>query len=128
MVHPDAAVCREQAEAHLAPYPFPDAADNHRSAACWWDADHDAVRPAVMVYKADAILGGHLLRVLQAVGAGIWAGREPHPADARQGHLVAWTGNLERPPAWEDGSVEAAGLLCAAPEAPDIPDADRFAA
>lgn len=120
-------VCPEQAEEHLAPYPFLDAADNRRSVARWWDADHGAVRPVLMTDMAGAILEG-LLRALRAGDAGIWVDREPHPADGRQGYLVAWAGNLEPPPAWADGSVEAAGPLCAAPEAPDIPDAGRFAA
>lgn len=67
----DAAVCQAQAEVRLAPYPFPDAADNHRSAARWWDADRGAVRPALMVDKVGAILGGLLLQVLRAEAVGI---------------------------------------------------------
>jgi hypothetical protein len=127
LVHPDVAACLEQAEAHLAPYPFPDAADSRRSVARWWDADHDAVRPALMMDKADAIPGGILRRGLRAVGAGIWVGRELHLADARQGRFAAWAANRERP-AWADGSVEAAVALYAAQEAPDRQDAVRSAA
>jgi len=71
LAHPDAAVCQEQAVVRLAPYPFPDAADIRRGAASWWDADHGAVRPALMVDTAGAILEGILLQVRRALGAGI---------------------------------------------------------
>ncbi len=68
MAHPDAAVCQEQEEAHLALSPCPDAADSRRNVAHSWDADHDAVRPAVTMDKVDAILGD--LPALRAVDAG----------------------------------------------------------
>jgi hypothetical protein len=70
LAHPDAAVCPEQAEEHLALYPFPDAVDNHRGEASWSDADHDVVRPVVTMDKADAIPEGIHLRVLRVEAAG----------------------------------------------------------
>jgi len=97
LAHPDAAVCQEQAEAHLAPYPFLGAADNHRGAANSWDAAHGAVRPVLKMDTVGAIPEGIRLLGLRDEAAGILAGRAQFPADARQGRFVAWAWNLERP-------------------------------
>jgi hypothetical protein len=124
LARPDVLVFPLVAELHpfLRP-PFLDAADNHRDAGCWWDADRGAA-PLVCLDMAGALPVPGVLPDPRAVDAEKLAAREPGPVDVVLDHL-AWALSPERP-AWAVLVERSAQRRVA--EAPCIRGADQFAA